>query len=95
MRVCRVLASQSILLRGSFSVRLLDGGTLEIRRYYICDDKLAALGWKETIPWEEGLKKTIEWYLEQNIEEYWDAADVERALQPHPVIQGQGARFKV
>lgn len=31
------------------------------RRYYIGSDKLAQLGWKEEMGWEEGLKKTIEW----------------------------------
>lgn len=31
------------------------------RRYYIGSSKLAELGWKERTPWEEGLKKTIEW----------------------------------
>lgn len=33
------------------------------RRYYICDNKLNALGWAESTPWEEGLKKTVDWYL--------------------------------
>lgn len=87
-------------------------------RYYICDDKLAALGkapgpracfssnllsriakslliagWKETVQWEEGLKWTIDWYMQHNVEEYWDKADIERALQPHPVMHAQTARF--
>ena len=52
-------------------------------RYYICDKKLAALGWKETTPWEVGLKKTIDWYLHHGFRGYWQG-DVESALQPHP-----------
>ncbi|KAK9842897.1 hypothetical protein WJX74_004089 [Apatococcus lobatus] len=53
------------------------------QRYYICDKKLAALGWKETTPWEVGLKKTIDWYLHHGFKGYWQG-DVESALQPHP-----------
>lgn len=63
-------------------------------RYYICDDKLAALGWKETTRWQDGLRQTIQWYMDHHLEDYWDAADIERALQPHPVVQAQTARFK-
>lgn len=56
------------------------------RRYYICDNKLAALGWKERTTWEEGLKKTVDWYLKNGFGEYWDNGNVEAALQPHPVM---------
>lgn len=57
------------------------------RRYYIGSDKLAALGWKETTTWDEGLKKTIEWYMSANCEEYWQG-DLEAALRPHPLLVG-------
>lgn len=57
------------------------------RRYYIGSDKLAALGWKESVTWEEGLKKTIDWYLATNCEEYWQG-DLEAALRPHPLLVG-------
>lgn len=56
------------------------------RRYYICDNKLAELGWKEHTPWEEGLKKTVDWYLKKGFAEYWDNGNVEAALQPHPCM---------
>ncbi len=55
------------------------------RRYYIGSDKLAALGWSEKTTWEDGLKKTIDWYLNTKINEYW-IGDVDTALQPHPVV---------
>lgn len=58
------------------------------RRYFICDEKLLALGWKETIPWEEGLKSTVDWYLRHGFSEWWDLANVESALLAHPVLQG-------
>lgn len=34
------------------------------RRYYIGSSKLAELGWVERTSWEEGLKKTIEWWVQ-------------------------------
>lgn len=55
------------------------------RRYYIGSDKLAALGWTERTSWEEGLKKTIDWFMATNPNEYWKG-DVEEALKPHPVV---------
>jgi UDP-glucose 4,6-dehydratase len=61
------------------------------RRYYIGSDKLAGLGWTEEVGWEEGLKKTIEWYLStEGIEDYWQG-DLESALRPHPVLGAAGA----
>ena len=57
-----------------------------VHRYYICDKKLAALGWMEKTSWEEGLKKTIDWYLEHGFESRW-VGDVERALAAHPKAQ--------
>ena len=55
-------------------------------RYFISDEKLAALGWKEKTSWEEGLEKTIQWYTGKNIDSYWAPDDIEKALQPHPVL---------
>lgn len=59
------------------------------RRYYICDNKLNTLGWREQTTWEQGLKKTIDWYLQHGFKEFWDNGDVEAALQPHPVMHPQ------
>lgn len=36
-----------------------------------CDKKLLELGWQENTTWEEGLKKTIDWYLKHATREYW------------------------
>ncbi len=49
-------------------------------RYYINSDKLLALGWKEEVSWEEGLKKTFDWYV-QNSSRF---GDIESALVAHP-----------
>jgi UDP-glucose 4,6-dehydratase len=60
------------------------------RRYYICDNKLAALGWVERTSWEEGLRRTVDWYLKHGFASYWDNGSVEAALQPHPVLRATG-----
>ena len=59
------------------------------RRYFICDAKLAALGWKESTPWAEGLRRTVAWYARHGSGPggFWDDADVEAALAPHPVLR--------
>jgi len=36
-----------------------------------CDKKLLELGWQERTPWEEGLKKTVDWYLKHASRDYW------------------------
>ncbi len=46
-------------------------------RYFICDAKLAALGWQERTPWEQGLAETLAWYREhvdgkEGGDAYWD-----------------------
>ncbi|KAK9818448.1 hypothetical protein WJX74_002427 [Apatococcus lobatus] len=53
-------------------------------RYFICDKKLAALGWTEKTSWEKGLNVTIEWYHKHGHDSYWEHGNVSAALQPHP-----------
>lgn len=69
------------------------------RRYCARDDhKMAALGWRERTSWQEGLRRTVDWYRAiaaspAGPAAYFDnagAAAVARALQPHPVL-GLGA----
>lgn len=36
--------------------------------------KLSALGWKEEVTWEDGIKTTIEWYLKHG--ESWFDNDI-------------------
>jgi len=40
-------------------------------RYSISNDKLIQLGWKESVPFEEGLKDTVDWYL-KNSKGHWN-----------------------
>lgn len=55
------------------------------KRYYIGSQKLAELGWVERTAWEDGLKRTIEWYLSTEGKSYW-AGEIEGALEAHPIV---------
>lgn len=57
------------------------------RRYFICDKKLIELGWHERVGWEEGLQRTIDWYIKNGTPSYWDNGDMEAALVAHPTLQ--------
>ena len=57
------------------------------RRYYICDRKLAELGWREKTSWEEGLRRTVDWYVVNAAPGYWDNGSMEAALEAHPTLQ--------
>lgn len=39
------------------------------QRYFVDGEKMMRLGWSERTPWEEGLRKTVEWYA--NNAGYW------------------------
>jgi len=65
------------------------------RRYFICDKKLAALGWKERTSWEDGLKMTIDWYLRNQDVGYWDNGNAEAALDPHPSLCRVGYKASI
>ena len=40
-------------------------------RYSISNDKLVELGWRESVPFEEGIQQTVDWYL-KNYKGHWD-----------------------
>jgi dTDP-glucose 4,6-dehydratase len=50
------------------------------QRYNISSNKLKDLGWSPKINFEEGLKKTLEWYR-QNFIGYWENSDLNIALE--------------
>lgn len=54
-------------------------------RYGMSSEKLRNLGWKQEVDWEEGLKKTVEWYRTNVVngkKVWWEG--YESALVPHP-----------
>merc|ERR1719502_2060767 len=49
-------------------------------RYHINSDRLFQLGWREQVGWEEGLKRTFEWY-QKNSNRF---GNIDSALEAHP-----------
>ncbi|XP_047330107.1 trifunctional UDP-glucose 4,6-dehydratase/UDP-4-keto-6-deoxy-D-glucose 3,5-epimerase/UDP-4-keto-L-rhamnose-reductase RHM1-like [Impatiens glandulifera] len=62
------------------SIKYVENRPFNDQRYFLDDQKLKKLGWSEKTVWEEGLKKTIEWYTSNP--DWW--GDVSGALLPHP-----------
>jgi dTDP-glucose 4,6-dehydratase len=54
-------------------------------RYYIDTSETQKLGWKQQVPFEEGLAKTIEWYRSPENQDNW-ISSVETALVAHPRV---------
>ncbi|WOL02065.1 trifunctional UDP-glucose 4,6-dehydratase [Canna indica] len=61
-------------------IKFVDNRPFNDQRYFLDDQKLKNLGWSERTTWEEGLRKTIEWYTSNS--DWW--GDVSGALVPHP-----------
>nr|WFG82904.1 rhamnose synthase 1 [Hypericum monogynum] len=62
------------------SIKFVENRPFNDQRYFLDDQKLTNLGWSERTLWEEGLKKTMEWYTQNP--DWW--GDVSGALLPHP-----------
>ncbi|KAL6543344.1 Rhm1p [Orobanche hederae] len=62
------------------NIQFVENRPFNDQRYFLDDQKLKNLGWSERTIWEEGLKKTIEWYTSNP--DWW--GDVSGALLPHP-----------
>ncbi|PVH65886.1 hypothetical protein PAHAL_1G097900 [Panicum hallii] len=62
------------------TIKFVDNRPFNDQRYFLDDEKLKGLGWSERTHWEEGLRKTVEWYVANS--DYW--GDVSGALLPHP-----------
>ncbi|KAI9114691.1 hypothetical protein K1719_014389 [Acacia pycnantha] len=61
-------------------IRFVENRPFNDQRYYLDDQKLKGLGWFERTSWEEGLQRTMEWYVKNP--NWW--GDVTGALVPHP-----------
>uniref|UniRef100_M1AA70 UDP-glucose 4,6-dehydratase n=1 Tax=Solanum tuberosum TaxID=4113 RepID=M1AA70_SOLTU len=62
------------------SIQFVENRPFNDQRYFLDDQKLKNLGWSQKTTWEEGLKKTMDWYV--NNPDWW--GDVSGALLPHP-----------
>ncbi|CAN6237646.1 unnamed protein product [Urochloa humidicola] len=67
-------------LEAEKAIKFVDNRPFNDQRYFLDDEKLKGLGWSERTHWEEGLRKTVEWYVANS--DYW--GDVSGALLPHP-----------
>ncbi|BAT88966.1 hypothetical protein LR48_Vigan09g088200 [Vigna angularis] len=61
-------------------VKFVENRPFNDQRYFLDDEKLKNLGWSESTTWEEGLRKTLSWYVKNP--DWW--GDVSGALLPHP-----------
>ncbi|XVF60791.1 hypothetical protein PTKIN_Ptkin08bG0076800 [Pterospermum kingtungense] len=61
-------------------IKFVENRPFNDQRYFLDDQKLKSLGWYEKTTWAEGLKRTMEWYV--NNPDWW--GDVSGALLPHP-----------
>eukprot|EP00246_Nothoceros_aenigmaticus_P006635 TRINITY_DN1966_c0_g1_i1.p1 TRINITY_DN1966_c0_g1~~TRINITY_DN1966_c0_g1_i1.p1 ORF type:complete len:677 (-),score=131.81 TRINITY_DN1966_c0_g1_i1:412-2442(-) len=61
-------------------IQFVDNRPFNDQRYFLDDAKLKDLGWQERTTWEEGLRKTKDWYTSNP--DWW--GDVSGALVPHP-----------
>lgn len=61
-------------------IKFVENRPFNDQRYYLNDAKLKNLGWEERTVWEDGLRKTMEWY--RSHPNWW--GDVTGALVPHP-----------
>ena len=57
-----------IMGRPESLVKFVDDRPGHDKRYSMKTEKISLLGWRPKTPWEEGLRKTIEWYLKN---EWW------------------------
>ncbi|OAY65875.1 Trifunctional UDP-glucose 4,6-dehydratase/UDP-4-keto-6-deoxy-D-glucose 3,5-epimerase/UDP-4-keto-L-rhamnose-reductase RHM1 [Ananas comosus] len=76
-------------------IKFVDNRPFNDQRYFLDDQKLKNIGWSERTTWEEGLRKTKEWYTSNP--NWW--GDVSGALLPHPRMfmmpgQFEGIGFK-
>ncbi|RWR88459.1 trifunctional UDP-glucose 4,6-dehydratase/UDP-4-keto-6-deoxy-D-glucose 3,5-epimerase/UDP-4-keto-L-rhamnose-reductase RHM1 [Cinnamomum micranthum f. kanehirae] len=61
-------------------IEFVDNRPFNDQRYFLNNQKLKKLGWSEGTTWEDGLKKTIDWYTCHS--NWW--GNVSRALLPNP-----------
>ena len=62
------------------SVYYVENRCFNDKRYALDTSKLNSLGWKPEVNFEEGLQKTVDWYLAHR--ENWERTD--EAIVPHP-----------
>lgn len=67
-------------LNPDIQIKFVENRPFNDQRYFLDVQKLKQLGWYERVTWEEGLQKTMKWYISNP--DWW--GDVSGALLPHP-----------
>ncbi|KAL6536118.1 Trifunctional UDP-glucose 4,6-dehydratase [Orobanche hederae] len=75
MDICRLFS-----LDASSAIEFVDNRPFNDQRYFLDSRKLKKLGWLEKTKWENGIRKTMEWYVRNP--GWW--GDISAALLPHP-----------
>ena len=60
-------------------------------RYQIDSSRLRSLGWEEQVSWEDGLRRTVDWYLKNSSN--WPSELLDAALVAHPRMLGSAVRM--
>jgi dTDP-glucose 4,6-dehydratase len=60
------------------------------QRYHVDGSKLFELGWKEKVSFDEGMKRTVEWYTKNDISKIWGDKTAIIALEAHPQFHLMG-----
>ncbi|KAK4438927.1 trifunctional UDP-glucose [Sesamum alatum] len=75
MDICRLFS-----LDPSTIIKFVENRPFNDKRYFLNTQKLKRLGWSEKTKWDDGLRKTMEWYVRNP--DWW--GDISAALLPHP-----------
>ncbi|PIN00646.1 putative NAD+-dependent epimerase [Handroanthus impetiginosus] len=75
MDICRMF-----LLDPSAVIRFVENRPFNDQRYFLDTQKLNNLGWSDKTRWDDGLRKTMEWYVRNP--DWW--GDISAALLPPP-----------
>ncbi|XP_021898354.1 trifunctional UDP-glucose 4,6-dehydratase/UDP-4-keto-6-deoxy-D-glucose 3,5-epimerase/UDP-4-keto-L-rhamnose-reductase RHM1-like [Carica papaya] len=75
IEICKLFS-----LNPDMYIKFVENRPFNDQRYFLDDQKLKNLGWFERTSWEEGVRKTMEWYVRNP--DWW--GDVSGALLPHP-----------
>lgn len=74
------LACPSYVGRETEMMTFVEDRVFNDLRYHINSDRLFELGWRELVSWEDGIRKTFEWY-QRNSPRY---GNIDAALVAHP-----------
>jgi len=79
----KLLEQMNLLAKQKELITFVEDRVFNDKRYAINSEKLKKLGWSIQVDFEEGMKRTIDWYLAGNTKN-WETAAIEAALAAHP-----------